>query len=172
MSLAIHDDIVPALARALQQLRHLLQKGKDHADANGWDPAVLLAMRLAPDMFPLTRQVQIATDIAKNAVARLTAGEAPKFDDTETTFEALDARIARALDYIASVPAAAYDGAESRAVVVPTRARGDLHFDGRGYLFGFVVPNVYFHCSIAYALLRHAGVPLGKADYLGPAGQG
>jgi uncharacterized protein len=171
MSFAIHDDIVPALVRALQQLRHALQKGKAHADAQGWDPAVLLAMRLAPDMFPLTRQVQIATDIAKGAVARLSAGEAPKFDDDETTFEQLDARIVRALEYIASVPATAYDGAESRAVVIPTRVRGDLHFDGRGYLLGFVLPNVYFHGSMTYALLRHAGVPLGKADFLGPIGQ-
>lgn len=172
MSLAIHDDIVPALLRALQQLQHVLQKGKAHADAQGWDPAVLLAMRLAPDMFPLTRQVQTATDFAKNAAARLTGSEAPKFDDTETTFEALDARIVRALEYIASVPAEAYDGAESRAVVISTRARGDLHFDGRGYLLGFAVPNVHFHCSMAYALLRHAGVPLSKPDFLGPLGQG
>jgi hypothetical protein len=152
-------------------MRHILQKGKAHADAQGWDPAVLLAMRLAPDMFPLTRQVQIATDIAKSAVARLSAGELPKFDDNETTFDELDARIVRVLEYIGSVPAAAYDGAESRDVVIPTRARGDLHFDGRGYMLGFVVPNVFFHASTTYALLRHAGVPLGKVDFLGPLGQ-
>jgi hypothetical protein len=171
MSLDVHDDFIPTLVRALQQMRHILQKGKAHADAQGWDPAVLLAMRLAPDMFPLTRQVQIATDIAKSAVARLSAGELPKFDDNETTFDELDARIVRVLEYIGSVPAAAYDGAESRDVVIPTRARGDLHFDGRGYMLGFVVPNVFFHASTTYALLRHAGVPLGKVDFLGPLGQ-
>ena len=171
MSLVIHDDIVPALVRALQQLRHVLQKGKDHAEANGWDPSVLLGMRLAPDMIPLTRQVQIATDIAKNAAARLTGTDAPKFEDTETTFPELDARLQRAIDHLTGVPAAAFEGAEERAVIMPTRANGDLHFDGRGYLLTFVVPNVYFHCTIAYALLRHAGVPLGKADFVGPIGQ-
>lgn len=171
MSLAIHDDIVPTLARALTQLRHVLQKGQAHAEANGWDPAVLLGMRLAPDMIPLLRQVQIATDIAKFAAARLTGTDAPKFDDTETTFAELDARVQRAIDYLASVPAAAFEGAEDRAITMPTRANGDLNFDGRGYLLTFVLPNVYFHCSIAYALLRHAGVPLGKADFVGPIGQ-
>ena len=172
MSLSFAQDAVPALARALGQLRHVLQKGRVHAEAQGWDPAVLLAMRLAPDMFPLTRQVQIATDMAKNAVGRLSGGEAPKFEDDETTFEQLDARLQRAIDYLASVPADAFDGAEARPIVVSTRSRGDLHFSGRDYFFGWVVPNVHFHCTIAYALLRHAGVPLGKADYLGPGGQG
>jgi hypothetical protein len=171
MSLAIHDDIVPALTRALQQLRHVLQKGQAHAEANGWDPAVLLGMRLAPDMIPLTRQVQVATDIAKSAGARLTGTDAPTFEDTETTFAELDARVQRAIDYLANIPAAAFEGAEDRAVTMPTRAYGDLHFDGRGYLLTFTVPNVYFHCTIAYALLRHAGVPLGKADFSGPIGQ-
>ena len=168
----MHLQTVPTLVRALAQLKHLLTKGDAHARAQGWDPAVLLGMRLAPDMFPLTRQVQIATDIAKNGVARLSGGEAPKFADDETTFEQLAARIDRAISYIESVPAAAFDGAAARAITVPTRARGDLHFNGHDYLFGFVLPNVHFHCTVAYGLLRHAGVPLGKADYLGPVGQG
>lgn len=172
MSIAIHDDVVPALVRALTQLRQILQKGSAHAEAQGWDPAVLLNMRLAPDMLPLTRQVQIATDIAKNAAARLSGTEAPKFEDTETTFAELDARTQRAIDFLGSVPAAAFEGAGDRGVVVPSRAYGELKFDGRGYLFGFVLPNVYFHITTAYALLRHAGVPLGKADYIGPVGQG
>ncbi len=171
MSLAIHDDIVPALTRALTQLRHVLQKGQTHAETNGWDPSVLLGIRLAPDMLPLTRQVQIATDIAKFGAARLTGTDAPRFEDTETTFAELDARVQRAIDYLAGVPAAAFEGAEDRAVTMPTRVSGDLHFDGRGYLLSFVVPNVYFHCTIAYALLRHAGVPLGKLDFVGPIGQ-
>jgi hypothetical protein len=171
MSLAIHADIVPGLIHALRQLQHILRKGHAHAEAQGWDPSVLLGMRLAPDMFPLVRQVQIATDIAKNAGGRLTGTEPPKFEDTETSFEELDARIQRAIDHLAGLPAEAFDGAETRAIAVPTRAYGDLHFDGRSYLTGFVLPNVHFHGSIAYALLRHAGVPLGKADYLGPVGR-
>jgi uncharacterized protein len=159
---------VPTLVRALGQLRGILVKGAAHAEAQGWDPAVLLGMRLAPDMFPLTRQVQIATDIAKNAGGRLTGGEAPKFEDDETTFAQLDARVQRAIEYLQSLPAEAFVGAESRAVTVPSRAFGDLHFSGKDYLFSFVLPNVYFHSTTAYALLRHAGVPLGKADYIGP----
>jgi hypothetical protein len=168
----MHALTVPALLRALSQLKHLLVKGEAHARAQGWDPAVLLGMRVAPDMFPLTRQVQIATDIAKNSVGRMTGGEAPKFEDTETTFEQLADRIDRTMAYIAAVPAAAFEGAETRTITVPTRARGDLHFKGHDYLFGFILPNVHFHSTTAYGLLRHAGVPLGKADYLGPVGQG
>ena len=171
MSLSIAQDLFPALSATLVQLRQILAKGDAHAQAQSWDPAVLLNMRLAPDMFPLVRQVQIATDIAKNAAARLSGGEAPKFEDNETTFAELDARIGRALDYIASIAPGAYDGGETRAVVLPSRAYGELHFDGRSYIFGFVIPNVYFHATTAYALLRHAGVPVGKADFLGPIGQ-
>lgn len=163
---------VPALVRALTQLKHLLTRGEAHARAQGWDPAVLLGMRLAPDMLPLTRQVQIATDIAKNSVGRMTGFDAPKFDDTETTFEQLGERIDRTLAYIQSVPATAFEGAETRDITVPTRARGDLRFKGHEYLFGFILPNVHFHSTTAYGLMRHAGVPLGKADYLGPVGTG
>lgn len=168
MAIDLYAAAVPPLSRALDQLRQILAKGAAHAEAQGWDPAVLLSMRLAPDMFPLTRQVQIATDMAKNAAARLTGTEAPKFEDDETTFAQLEARVQRAVDYLRSVPADAFAGAEARAITVPTRARGDLHFVGTDYLFGFVLPNVYFHTTTAYALLRHAGVPLGKADYIGP----
>jgi uncharacterized protein len=162
--------IAPTLARALGQLRHALQKAQAHAQEKNWDPAVLLSMRLAPDMLPLTRQVQIATDMAKNAAGRLSGSEAPKFDDTETTFEELDARIARAIAYLHSVPPEAFADAETRAIVVPSRAYGDLHFNGRDYVDTYVLPNVYFHATTAYALLRHAGVPLGKADFIGAVG--
>lgn len=168
----MHALTVPALVRALTQLKHLLTKGEAHARAQGWDPAVLLAMRLAPDMFPLLRQVQIATDIAKNSVGRMSGVDAPKFDDSETSFEQLAERIDRTIAYIESVPAAAFEGAETRTITVPTRARGDLHFKGHDYLFGFILPNVHFHSTTTYGLLRHAGVPVGKADYLGPVGQG
>lgn len=167
MSINLHTAAIPPLSRALDQLRHVLAKGAAHADAQSWDPAVLIAMRLAPDMLPLVRHVQIATDIAKNAVARLTGTEAPAFEDNETTFAELDARVQRAADYVRSVPADAFAGAETRAITVPNRTRGDLHFIGTDYLFGFVLPNVHFHSTTTYALLRHAGVPVGKADYLG-----
>ncbi len=168
--LAMQSILVPTLTRALTQLRHLLAKGEAHAKSQGWDPAVILAMRLSPDMFPLSRQVQIATDIAKSGVARSTGSEAPKFEDNETTFEDLQARIDRTLEYIHSVPAAAFEGSSTRAITVPTRARGDLHFTGQDYALSFVIPNVYFHCTTTYALLRHAGVPVGKVDFLGPVG--
>ncbi|WP_397608402.1 DUF1993 family protein [Silanimonas sp.] len=168
----MHTLTVPALVRTLTQLKHILAKGEAHARAQGWDPAVLLGMRLAPDMFPMTRQVQIATDIAKNSVGRMTGGEAPKFDDSETTFEQLIDRVERTIAYIGSVPVVAFEGAETRDITVPTRARGDLHFKGLDYLFAFILPNVHFHVTTTYALLRHAGVPLGKADYLGPVGMG
>lgn len=168
--MSLHAAAVPTLVRALTQIRHVLRKGAAHAEAQGWDPAVLLQMRLAPDMFPLVRQVQIATDIAKGAVGRLTGTEVPRFEDDETRFDELDARIGRVLALLEASPADAWAGADAREVVVPTRARGELHFTGVEYLYDFVLPNVYFHASMAYALLRHAGVPLGKADFLGPIG--
>lgn len=166
MAIDVHT-VLPYLSRALGQLRHVLGKGAAHAQASGWDPAVLLGMRLAPDMLPLVRQVQIATDMAKNAGARLSATQAPAFEDTETTFTELDARLARAIDYLAAIPAASFDGAATRTVAVPMRGRDPLQLQGADYLFGFVLPNVHFHCTTAYALLRHAGVPLGKTDYIG-----
>lgn len=172
MSLSIHTAVAPPALHALTQLRHLLAKGDAHAQAQGWDPAVLLNMRLSPDMLPLTRQVQIASDIAKNAFARLTGTEAPKLEDTETTFAELDARLQRAITYMQSVPAAAFEGTETRTITVPLRS-GDQQFVGTDYVFQFVLPNIYFHNSITYAILRHAGVPLGKTDFLGqPSKQG
>jgi uncharacterized protein len=168
--MTLHTVAVPALVHALTQLRHVLRKGAAHAEAQGRDSAELLQMRLAPDMFPLVRQVQIATDLAKGAVGRLSGAEVPRFEDTETRFDELDARIGRALGLLSASPADAWTGAEAREITIPTGAHGDLRFDGVGYLYEFVFPNVYFHASMAYALLRHAGVPLGKADYLGPIG--
>lgn len=165
----MHAHIVPPLVRGLQQLRHIFSKGAEHTKAQGWEPDVVLGLRLAPDMFPLIRQAQIATDISKNAVARLAAVEAPRFADDETGFDQIDARIGRALDFIQSVPADAFRDAASRAIQVPTR-RGELDFTGQDYLYDFVLPNLHFHASMAYALLRNAGVPLGKADFLGPIG--
>jgi uncharacterized protein len=162
--------VVPTLIHSLGQLRHLLRKGEQHALAHAWDPAVLLGMRLAPDMFPLLRQVQMAIDLGKSAAARLTGGEVPTFDDTATNFGELDARLAALIDQLAGLPAAAFDGAQTREIVIATRKYGDLRFGGRQYLDEFLLPNLYFHITTAYALLRHAGVPLSKVDYLGPIG--
>jgi uncharacterized protein len=161
---------IPTFVRALTQLQHVLSKAEAHAKTVGWDPAVLLGMRLAPDMFPLTRQVQIATDLAKNGVARMIAGEAPKFADEESTFAELNVRLANTIAYLNSVPREAFVGAEQRAITVPTRARGDLNFVGDDYFYGFVIPNVFFHTTTAYAIVRHAGVPVGKVDFIGPIG--
>lgn len=166
-SLSMHQALVPVLQRALGNLRELLRKGQTHAQSQGYDPAVLLQARLYPDMYPLLRQVQLVTDTAKFAVARLAGVESPRFDDTETSFDELYARLDRAIDYVGTFTAEQIDGSETREIVLPTRSRGDLHFDGRGYLLGFVQPNLHFHVSIAYAILRSNGVPLGKLDYLG-----
>lgn len=166
-SLSMYQASVPVLIRALGNLKHLLQQGEAHAQAQGYAPEVLLQCRLYPDMFPLIRQVQLVTDTAKFAPARLAGVESPRFDDDETTFEQLYVRLDRAIDYLRTFTPEQIDGTEARQVRLSTRTRGDLEFDGRGYLLGFVLPNVFFHISTAYAILRHNGIPIGKRDYLG-----
>lgn len=157
---------VPLLQRALRNLAHVLEKGHASARARKIEPAVLLGSRLAPDMLPLTRQVQIAADIAKAGAARLAGREPPAYEDTETTFEELQTRIARTLDFIAGIPASAYEGAAERRVSIKTRGT-PMDFEGLQYLEYFVLPNVFFHVTTVYAILRHNGVELGKADFLG-----
>ena len=166
-TLSMYQATVPVGQRALRNLRQLLAKGEAHAQAQGFDAGVLLQMRLSPDMFPLLRQVQIATDGVKNAAARLAGVEALKFEDNETTFAELQARLDRAIDYLGTFAPGQIDGSEGRAISVPRRNGEPLSFDGRTYLLAFVTPNLYFHVATAYAILRHAGVPLGKADFLG-----
>lgn len=167
MTTSMYQNSVPAFARALQNLAHVLDVGATHAREAGRNPDELLALRLVDDMLPLSRQVQIATDMAKNAVARLAGVDPVKIADDETTFDQLQARIARVIDYVRGFTAEQLDGSETRAIVVPSAAAGELHFSGQDYLSGFVLPNVYFHITMAYALLRQAGVPLGKRDYMG-----
>lgn len=167
MSLSMHVVLTHSVIRPLESLSSILDKAAAHAQQKNFDVGVLLNARLAPDMFPLTRQVQIASDMAKSAVARLTGAEVPKYDDTETTVDELKARIAKTIAYVHSVAAAGYEGSEERDITVPTRARGDLHFKGRDYLLNFILPNFYFHVTTAYAILRHNGVELGKLDFLG-----
>jgi hypothetical protein len=162
----LHDASVPVFDAMLANLSTLLDKAAMHAAAKKFDPAVLLQSRLAPDMFPLTRQVQIAADAAKLGIARLAAVDAPKYEDDETTIEALKARIEKTRAFIASVPRERFEGAESRRVEVPTRAQ-TYAFDGRTFLFHWAMPNFYFHVMTSYNLLRHNGVEIGKRDYLG-----
>lgn len=166
MSLSMYDASVPVLARMLGNLRTLLSKGAAHAQARKFEPAVLVNSRLFPDMFPLSRQVQIATDMAKGCAARLAAVEVPKYEDNEASIDDLVARIDKTIAFIQGLPRAAFDGSETRKIVLPLRT-GERQFDGQTYLLHFVLPNVYFHITTAYNLLRHNGVEIGKMDYLG-----
>ena len=143
-----------------------LDKAEAHATAKKFDPQVYLTARLAPDMLPFTKQIQIACDAAKFGVARLAGVDAPKFDDTEASLAELRVRIQKTVEFVRSVPASQIDGTEAKDVVVPRRD-GSITLKGEFYLKHFVMPNFYFHVTTAYALLRHSGVDLGKSDYLG-----
>ena len=167
MSITMHSASVPVFTRMLGNLGRWLDKAEAHAAAKKFDTGVYLTARLAPDMLPFTRQIQIACDTAKFAVARLAGVEAPKFEDNEASFAELRERIAKTLDFIATVPAAKIDGSEDRDVVVPRRD-GPVTYKGEAYLKTNVLPNFFFHASMAYALLRHNGVDVGKGDFLGP----
>ena len=166
MTLSMYQASVPVFLRALANLHHVLKKGEAHAQAKGVAPEVLLQTRLIPDMLPLTRQVQIATDMAKNGTARLAGVEPLKFEDTETSFDQLYARIERAVEYIKGFKPEQVDGSEARQVTIKTR-NGEQLFEGQAYLLHYVLPNLFFHCTTAYAILREAGAELGKADFLG-----
>jgi len=168
MSLSMHQISIPVFARALNNLAAILNKAATHVEARKIDPSVLINYRLAPDMLPLSRQVQIASDAAKGCAARLAGVEVPSFADTETTFPELQERIAKTLAFLNTVNAAQIDGSESRTVTIQLRGK-DVQFLGLAYLTSFVLPNLYFHVTTAYAILRHNGVELGKADYLGAA---
>jgi uncharacterized protein len=163
--LSMFDATISPLSRALKNLSHILKKGEEYADAKKIEHSVLLNARLFPDMYPLIRQVQIATDMSKGAAARLASIEIPKYEDTETTFAELYARIAKTLDFIASIPAAQLIDAETRDITVTVR-KVELKFTGQDYLLKWVMPNVYFHTATAYNILRHNGVELGKPDFL------
>jgi hypothetical protein len=166
MKISMHAMSVGVFTHTLGNLSAVLEKGVAYAKHRKFEPAVLLASRLAPDMFPLTRQVQIACDIAKNAVARLAGQEPPRFPDTETSFEELHARIARTVDYLKSIPPGALEGAETRDIKL-TAGERTLEFKGLPFLQHWAIPNVLFHATTAYAILRHNGVELGKRDFLG-----
>jgi hypothetical protein len=166
MSISMHSASVPVFARMLNNLLQWLDKAEAHAAAKKFDPNVLLTARLAPDMLPFTKQIQIASDAAKFCIARLAGVEAPKFDDTETTLAELRERVKKTIDYVQSVPAAQINGSDDRDIVVPRRD-GSITLKGEVYLKHFAMPNFFFHVTTTYALLRHNGVDLGKSDFLG-----
>jgi len=156
---------VEVFTHALGNLTWILQKGENSAAERKFDPNVLLAARLAPDMLPLARQVQIACDLAKNSVARLAGQDPPRFEDTETSIEQLRTRVARTIDFLRSVPASSFEGAETRDIKLPAGER-TLEFKGLDFLQRWAIPNVFFHITTAYDILRHNGVDLGKRDFL------
>lgn len=166
MAMSMYAASVPLFEHMLRNLVHILDKGEANAQARKFDPAVLATFRLAPDMLPFTRQVLIACDAAKLAVARISGSEAPKFDDSETTFAELKARIAKTLDYLGSVPASALDGTEDKEITFPVGREATRTMTAQAYLTTWALPNFFFHVTTAYAILRHNGVDLGKADYL------
>jgi uncharacterized protein len=166
MSITMHSASVPVFVRMLSNLGHWLDKAETHAQAKKFETTVYLSARLAPDMLPFTKQIQIACDGAKFAVARLAGVESPKFEDNETSFAELRERVRKTIDYVQSVPAAQIDGSEAKDIVIPRRD-GSMTMKGEVYLKHYVLPNFYFHLTTAYALLRHNGVELGKTDFLG-----
>jgi hypothetical protein len=166
MSISMYDFSIPVIMRGLNNLSAILDKAAAHAAARKFDSVVLAQARLFPDMHPLVRQVQMACDTAKGAAARLAGIEVPKHEDTETTIAELKARIAKTVDFLQSVTAAQLKDAENRAIEIKF-PNGSWKFTGIAYLNDFVLPNFYFHVSVAYALLRKNGVEIGKGDFLG-----
>ena len=167
MSISMHSASAPVFTRMLTNLLTWLDKAEAHAAARKFDANNFLAMRLAPDMLPFTRQIQIASDAAKACMARLAGVEAPKWEDNEATLDDLRARVRKTIDYVNSFSAAQIDGSEEREIQVPRRTSEPLVFNGENYLKHYALPNLYFHVTTVYALLRHGGVEIGKGDYLG-----
>jgi hypothetical protein len=166
MAISMYHASAPRFANILNNLSAILDKAQAHADAHKFDPAALTDFRLFPDMFPLKRQVQVACDTAKGAVARLAGMDVPKHEDTEQTIAELKARIAKTVDFIGTVKAAQIDGTEDKEIVL--RLGGQtVKFTGMQYLLGFAHPNFYFHVVTVYDILRHNGIEVGKRDYIG-----
>ena len=166
MSLSMYQASVPVLSRELGILSAILKKAEESATTRGIDPAVFINARLAPDMLPLSRQVQIVSDTAKRCAAALAGETPPSFADTETSFAELQERIAKTISYVQSVAADKIDGSEEREVMLKFPS-GEMRFTGQQFLLHFSLPNLYFHVVAAYAILRHNGVAIGKMDYLG-----
>lgn len=166
MTISLYAASVPPFVQNLTALRGVLAKAEAQAATLKFAPEVLLQARLYPNMFTLTRQVQIATDFAKGCPSRLAGLEPPSYADTETTFADLYARIDRTLAYLATLTPAQIDGQEERAIELKVGGQ-TMSFKGQPYLLLFALPNFYFHTTTAYAILRHNGIDLGKRDYIG-----
>ncbi|GAB3258727.1 DUF1993 domain-containing protein [Chitinimonas naiadis] len=166
MSLSIYQASIPAFVLTLNNLSAILDKAVVSAEARKYDPNVLVGCRLAPDMLPLARQIQIATDGVKGCAARLAGVEIPSYEDNEATIDELKARIAKTVAFLQSVPADKIEGSEDRTVTIRLRGK-ETELKGMPYLFHFVIPNFYFHVTTTYNILRHNGVEIGKRDYLG-----
>jgi uncharacterized protein len=166
MTISMYQAAIPPMVRALNNLAAILEKGEASAIARKIDPSVLIASRLYPDMLPLVKQIQIASDIARRGAARLAGVEAPSMEDSETSFPELIARLKATVAYLETLTPAQIDGTESKAIVLPM-GKITMNFEGLPYLVGFVLPNVYFHITTAYNILRHNGVEVGKQDFLG-----
>jgi hypothetical protein len=167
MTISMYQASVPVFRHYLENLSVLLNKAEAHCADRKIDPAVMLQLRLAPDMFPLARQVQIAADFAKSVCARLADTEVPSWADDETSFADLQARIAKTVAFIDGLDPAAFAGAESRDIVLRPGTPKEKRLDGSTYLLHYGLPQFLFHVTTAYALLRHAGVPVGKRDFMG-----
>lgn len=169
MTISMYGACVPVLSETLKNLGHVLATAEADAKARDIDPQTLLAARLAPDMLPLSAQVQVASDNGKGIASRLAGVEVPSWADDEETFADLAARIERTRDYLAGFTSDQIDGSEERDVVLKLGGQ-EVPFKGMRYLLGFGLPNFFFHVTTAYAILRHNGVPLGKRDFFGQAG--
>ncbi|QWD91437.1 DUF1993 family protein [Polynucleobacter sp. MWH-Braz-FAM2G] len=166
MALTMYQASIPQLTRMLNNLANILQKAEAFAKAKNIDEGILVNARLAPDMFPLTKQVQIACDQVKNGMARLAGIELPKFDDNETTFAQLQERITKTIAFANSITPAQLDGAEAKEIKFSIK-EWNFEFVGEQYLLTWIIPNFYFHVTTAYDILRHNGLEIGKSDFLG-----
>ena len=165
--MSFHDATVPAFLQILGSLEGLLTKAEAHCKAKNIQPEVLLSARLYPDMYPLTRQIQTASDFAAKTCARLTGSEVPSVPDTEKTFEELQQRIAKTVDYLKAFKPAQFEGAEAKDITFPSGPGKTTTLKGQQYLSNFALPNFYFHAATAHGILRHNGVEIGKRDFLG-----
>jgi hypothetical protein len=164
---SFHDAVVPAYLQMLNSLTGLLTKAEAHCAAKKIDPSVMLGSRLFPDMLPLSKQIQLASDFAAKGCARLTHSEVPSMPDTEKTFEELKQRLAKTIDYVKSYKPEQFEGADTKDVTFPAGPDRTMTLKGQQFFSGASLPNFYFHATTAHGILRHNGVEIGKRDFLG-----